>query len=524
MNYPKKRMIAIALGTLVLGVFGCQNANRMEFAETAADGYFMEEEIYLEPNESGGEQYDVITENDFKLAQQNPLSTFSIDVDNASYSNVRRFITSGQLPPKDAVRIEEMINYFDYGYEGPGTRSAHPFKLNTEVTACPWNPSNKLVRIGIQGERPEKSTLAPSNLVFLIDASGSMSDRNKLPLLKRSFKLLLDELSPEDRVAIVTYAGSAGLVLESTPVSEKRKILSALDNIGAGGSTSGGQGIALGYQVATENLKEDGNNRVILCTDGDFNVGTNSPGELIDLIRGYSQKDIYLTICGLGMGNYKDGSMESISNAGNGNYFYIDNIDEARKVFVDEITANLYTIAKDVKIQVEFNPAHVKAYRLIGYANRMLESEDFNNDLKDAGELGAGHNVTALYEVVPVGSDEPLASIDDLKYQAMQLVSGANSQELMTLKLRYKPPTADESILIEEVITNSNSTLIESSHSTRFAAAVAAFGMVLRDSPHKKTFTYRDVEVLASSTAGEYPSKAKEEFLELINLASRIER
>ena len=418
-----------------------------------------EEVMDPEPIDRNTEEYDIIRENEFLDAMQNPLSTFSIDVDNASYANVRRYLNY-DMPPVDAVRIEEMINYFDYDYTGP--KDEHPFAIHLEAATAPWNEDHQLVRIGIQGKKLDYEDLKPCNLVFLLDASGSMSDRNKLPLLKKSLKLLLQELSNKDRVAIVAYAGAAGLVLPSTPATESEKILKALDKLEAGGSTAGGQGIQLAYKVALENLIKEGNNRVILATDGDFNVGVSSTSDLIRMIEEKRKDNIYLTICGFGMGNYKDGRMEQISNAGNGNYFYIDNIQEAEKVFKREMRANMFTIARDVKIQVEFNPALVKGYRLIGYENRKMANEDFDDDTKDAGELGAGHNVTALYEIIPAGSDEEVRKTPPLKYQETEVAPSAlNNKELMTIKLRYKPLEVNESILLERIPGNEGCQKIE---------------------------------------------------------------
>jgi Ca-activated chloride channel family protein len=459
------------------------------------------------------EEYDRIYENEFKDARQNPLSTFSIDVDTASYANVRRFITGSQLPPKDAVRIEEMINYFSYDYPQP--RGKHPFSITSEISTCPWAKEHKLIHIGLQGKSLDYDHLKPCNLVFLVDSSGSMSSENKLPLLKQSFKLLLDELDDRDRIAIVAYASAAGLVLPSTPASQKEEILTALDSLHAGGSTAGGAGIRLAYQAAKENLISGGNNRVILATDGDFNVGVSSTSELVRLIEEKRKDDIYLTILGFGMGNYKDGRMEQISNAGNGNYFYIDSIQEARKVFVREMRANLFTIAKDVKIQIEFNPALVKAYRLVGYENRVLANEDFNDDKKDAGELGAGHTVTALYEIIPAGADEEVRKTDGLKYQQYRLKNRAKSGEIMTVKLRYKPPKREKSILIEDTVTDSDAALERSSDNFRFSAAVAGFGMLLRDSKFKGDMTYERVISLAKGSTGKDSEGYRAEFIKL---------
>ena len=360
------------------------------------------------------EEYGRIYENNFKNTLQYPLSTFSIDVDTASYSNIRRFIQMNRLPPKDAVRIEEMINYFSYEY--PVSETRHPFSVTTELSECPWNGHNKLVHIGLKGKTLDNQTTRPSNLVFLIDASGSMSSNNKLPLLKKSFQLLIKSLNHQDKIAIVTYANEAHLVLPSTEASSRKKILSAIHAIKASGSTSGSQGIQLAYDVAQNNYIAKGNNRVILATDGDFNVGVTSTGALVRLIEEKRRNNIYLTICGFGMGNYKDDKMEQISNAGNGNYFYIDTIREAEKVFVNDLRSTIHTIAKDVKLQVEFNPVKVKAYRLVGYENRTMPDEDFNDDTKDAGEIGDGHTVTALYEIIPAKSPQVISMHDQLEY------------------------------------------------------------------------------------------------------------
>lgn len=475
--------------------------------------YEMEAEEISEINHNT-EEYDRIYENDFKNAIQNPLSTFSIDVDNASYSNVRRFLSNNQLPPKDAVRIEEMINYFNYNYPQP--KDEHPFSFNNEVANCPWNTKHKLVHIGIQGKSLNYDDLKPSNLVFLIDASGSMSANNKLPLLKKALKFLIDELNGYDRIAIVAYAGAAGLVLPSTKVSQKETIIAALDKIESGGSTAGGQGIELAYKVAKEHLITNGNNRVILATDGDFNIGASSSSELVRLIEEKRKDDIFLTICGLGMGNYKDGRMEQISNAGNGNYFYIDNIKEAKKVFSTDMRANMFTIAKDVKIQVEFNPSQVKAYRLIGYENRVMNNEDFNDDQKDAGELGAGHTVTALYEVIPVGSDYNVKQHDALKYQKTQMTSASSNDELLTIKFRYKKPKENKSQLIVNTILDKGLALESTSDNFRFSSAVAGFGLLLRDSKYKGNMTYALARNLAENAKGDDVEGYRSEFLDLL--------
>ncbi len=461
------------------------------------------------------EEYDRIWENTFKNTTQNPLSTFSIDVDTASYSNLRRFINWNQMPPKDAVRIEEMINYFDYEYPEP--TGAHPFSIVTEVGHCPWNEENNLVHIGLHGKSLNYEDLKPANLVFLIDASGSMQDQSKLPLLRKSLKLMLNELGEQDRIAIVTYAGSAGLVLPSTPATQKERIISTLDRLSAGGSTAGGAGIELAYKIAKQNLIRHGNNRVILATDGDFNVGVSSTSDLVRLVEEKREDGIYLTIIGLGMGNYKDGRMEQISNAGNGNYFYIDNIREAEKVFVRELRANMFTIARDVKIQIEFNPTKVAAWRLIGYENRVLAREDFDDDTKDAGELGAGHTVTALYEIIPPDVVNTTPDTASLKYQEYLVKLNADtSNEMMTVKFRYKPIEQDASRLITEVISDGIIPRGKTSDNYRFSAAVAGFGMLLQDSEFKGNLTYNDVLKLAEGARGSDENGDRTEFMHLV--------
>lgn len=470
------------------------------------------------------EEYDKIIENEFLTAKSNPLSTFSIDVDNASYSNVRRMLSNSRMPDKGAVRIEEMINYFTYDYPNP--KGKHPFSIITETGECPWNANHKLLHIGIQGKKLDYNDLKPSNLVFLLDVSGSMENANKLPLLRKSLKLLLNELSQNDKVSIVVYAGAAGLILPPTNASKKDKIIKALDELHAGGSTAGGAGIKLAYKIAKDAFIKGGNNRVILATDGDFNVGTSSTSTLVDLIEEKRKDDIYLTILGFGMGNYKDGRMEQISNAGNGNYFYIDNIKEAEKVFVKEMRANMFTIAKDVKIQIEFNPKKVKAYRLIGYENRMLAKEDFNNDKKDAGELGAGHTVTALYEIVPASSNEQFGGeVDDLKYQNTSTNKYASStDEVLTLKLRYKPIDSDKSILISETVKSDNKEFENTSDNFRFSAAVASFGMLLRKSKFKGSSDYNLPYILARESLGDDKNDYRKEFMRLVKIAELLDK
>lgn len=467
------------------------------------------DDYYIEHNT---ESYDYIQENNFKKSIDDPLSTFSIDVDRASYANVRRFINSSQLPNKDAVRIEEMINYFDYDYENP--KGDDPFATHLELGDCPWNSKNKLLMIGIQGESVAEENIPACNLVFLIDVSGSMSDQNKLPLLKKSFRILVDKLRPQDKVSIVVYAGAAGVVLPSTSGLNKSKILSALDDLEAGGSTAGGEGIILAYKIAVENFIEGGNNRVILASDGDFNVGASSDAEMERLIESKRDLGIYLTILGFGMGNYKDSKMENMSNKGNGNYAYIDNIMESNKIFGQELWGTLYTIAKDVKIQIEFNPGKVKEYRLIGYENRMLNKEDFNDDKKDAGEIGSGHTVTAIYELVMADGASGSNSVDPLNYQTSQVVQ---SDDIMTLKIRYKKPGQETSRLITSKVTKKDLADKENSSNFLLAVAVAEYGMLLRDSEFKGSSSYEHVLLWAKRAKGNDEYGYITEFISLVD-------
>ena len=467
------------------------------------------------------ESYAEINENEFKTVGEAPLSTFSIDVDRASYANVRRFIQDGQRPPVDAVRIEEMINYFPYQWGD--VAGEHPFAVTTEVTQAPWKRDHRLVRIGLHAESIDTEDLPPSNLVFLLDVSGSMSSQDKLPLLKKAFALLVDQLREQDRVAIVVYAGAAGLVLPSTPGSEKDEILAALEKLRAGGSTAGGAGIKLAYDVARKYHMDGGNNRVILATDGDFNVGASSDDAMVKLIEKERESGTFLSVLGFGTGNLKDSKMEQIADHGNGNFAYIDGLLEARKVLVEEMGGTLLTLAKDVKLQVEFNPATVSGYRLIGYENRLLADEDFNDDTKDAGELGAGHTVTALYEVVPAGVAMPRPSVDPLRYQVQQPAENEApppsrfEDELMFVKVRYKDPDGDRSKLLQHAVMDRAGT---PSADLRFAAAVAGFGMLLRDSEHAGTFTLDDIVSLAEAGKGDDPRGYRGEFIRLVE-ASR---
>ncbi|MEA1887581.1 MAG: von Willebrand factor type A domain-containing protein [Bacteroidota bacterium] len=461
------------------------------------------------------EGYSTIHENAYKSVLNNPLSTFSIDVDRASYSNIRRFINQGQRPPIDAVRIEEMINYFTYDYPEPGNE--HPFAVYTEIAGCPWNADHYLMHIGLKGKSIDRESLPASNLVFLLDVSGSMNSPNKLPLLKSAFRLLVNELRAEDRVSIVVYAGAAGVVLEPTAGNRKKEILQSIDHLSAGGSTAGGEGLRLAYKLASENFMEEGNNRIILATDGDFNIGVSSNAEMERLIEKKRDEGVFMTVLGFGMGNYKDDKMEIIADKGNGNYSYIDNIQEARKVLVSEFGGTMFTIARDVKFQIEFNPAMIKSYRLIGYENRLLNDEDFNDDRKDAGEMGAGHTVTAIYELVPAGSDEEGPSIDPLKYQEeRRVVKEGISKELLTIKLRYKKPDGEKSILMEIPVKKKVLAFDKSSPDLRFSAAVAAFGMILRDSEHKGTATLGSVIEMASNSRGDDAEGYRGEFIRLV--------
>lgn len=489
------------------------------------NGFVSEAEIdSYKPNDSwrdngdfNTENYDRIYENEFLSSVENPLSTFSIDVDTASYSNVRRFLNNNQMPQPDAVRIEEMVNYFSYDYPQP--QGDDPFSINIDLAACPWNQDHKLARIGLKGKTLEAGSIPPSNLVFLIDVSGSMASSNKLPLLKTAYKMMVNQLSEKERVAIVVYAGAAGQVLESTPGSDKWKIQSAIDQLSSGGSTAGGAGIKLAYNIAKQNFIKGGNNRVILATDGDFNVGTSSDSELVRIIEEKREEGIFLTVLGFGMGNYKDGKMEKLADKGNGNYYYIDTEREAKKVLVSELGSTLFAIAKDVKLQIEFNPNQVKGYRLIGYENRILAKEDFNDDTKDAGELGAGHTVTALYEIIPADSNETVRKVDELKYQQAIKVS---LNEMMTVKLRYKKPHENTSKLLSRTVT-SDQIKENVTGDFQFAASVAEFGLILRNSKFKANSNYDNVLSMANASKGVDQFGYRQEFIDLVNKARSID-
>ncbi len=468
------------------------------------------------------EAYAAIVENPFKAVMQEPVSTFSIDVDTASYANVRRFLTQNTLPPPGAVRLEEMINYFAYEYAQP--TGDDPFAVHVEVAQCPWQAKHRLVRIGIAGREMAVDQRPPSNLVFLIDVSGSMQDANKLALVKTGLRLLTEQLSENDRVAMVVYAGSSGQVLASTPGNQKETILAALDQLEAGGSTNGAGGIEQAYQVAVESFIKGGANRVILCTDGDFNVGVTDESQLVNLIEGKAKSGVFLSVLGFGMGNLKDATLEKLSDKGNGNYAYIDTEREARKVLVEQLSGTLVTIAKDVKLQLEFNPARASAYRLIGYENRLLAKEDFNDDTKDAGEIGAGHTVTALYEVIPAGEPTPTPEVDELEYQVVPGPTEAakQSKDLLTLKLRYKQPDGDVSKLIKTRVADSDQKIGQASKDYQFAASVAAFGMLLRHSPHAAGMNFGAVLELAQPGLATDKEGYRAEFIELVKKAQEL--
>jgi Ca-activated chloride channel family protein len=513
----KMRPEIVAMDEMTITGYGTKNDKSSQSAPVMA-GVAYESRAHFQRynNNFNTEGYASVNENGYKSVKNTPLSTFSIDVDNASYSNIRRFINSGSLPPADAVRIEEMINYFKYEYPEP--RGEHPFSVYTELALCPWNEKHQLLQIGLKGKSIDKSSLPPSNLVFLIDVSGSMSSPNKLPLLKSAFGLLVNELRPQDHVAIVVYAGAAGLVLESTPGNRKEAIMSAIDNLEAGGSTAGGAGLRLAYKEAEKNFVKGGNNRIILATDGDFNVGESSNGGMERLVEEKRELGVFITVLGFGMGNVKDDKMEIIADKGNGNYSYIDNLQEARRVLVREFGGTLFTIAKDVKFQLEFNPARVESYRLIGYENRLLNDEDFNDDSKDAGEMGAGHMVTALYELVPTGSGEKMPSIDPLKYQSSHNIPEENnSDELLTIKVRYKKPDGHTSMLLEKPVKGFGEEIEGASENLRFAAAVAEFGMILRESEFKGSSTLEGAARLARSARGEDEDGYRSELIRLMS-------
>ena len=473
------------------------------------------------PNQANTETYRAITSNDFKHAKDEPLSTVSIDVDTASYANVRRYLNTACLPPKNAVRIEELVNYFSYDYPQPTNND--PFSVATELSSTPWNKDHQLLHVGIQGKKLDLSKAPSSNLVFLIDTSGSMS--SDLDLVKDSLKMLVEQLRATDKIAIVTYSGYASLALSSTSGSNKELIVNAIDSLKAGGSTAGGEGIQQAYRVAKQNFIHGGNNRIMLATDGDFNVGTSSRQGLEDLIVSKRDEHIFLSVLGFGYGNYQDDNMETLADKGNGNYAYIDNLLEAKKVLVKEMGGTLYTIAKDVKIQIEFNPEKVKSYRLIGYENRLLNKEDFNNDKVDAGELGAGHTVTALYEIIPADASGIDSNVDNLKYQTTTSNQAAmSSNELVNVKLRYKEPTGNTSQLIVKPVMDNKVTFAQSSNNFRFSSAVAGFGMLLRDSKFKGDISYQNLIEIAKHAKGKDLEGYRSEFVQLVEKAEMADK
>ena len=501
---------------LVLTIFSCKKAYAPDASYETADMAVavtdeVSEDNYTDPNT---ESYAGLEENPFESPLKTPLSTFSIDVDNASYTNIRRFINEGQKVPKDAVRVEEMINFFKYKYPQP--EGQHPFSINTEYSDCPWNKNSRLLKIGLQGKNIPMANLPASNLVFLVDVSGSMDEQNKLPLLKESMKILVKELRSIDKVSIVVYAGSAGVVLEPTSGDNKDEIMDAFDDLHAGGSTAGGEGIELAYKLAQQNFIKEGNNRVVIATDGDFNVGASSDDDMLKLIEQKRESGVFLTVLGFGMGNYKDSKMEILADKGNGNYAYIDNIQEANRFLGKEFKGSMFAIAKDVKIQIEFNPSHVQAYRLIGYENRKLNAEDFKNDKIDAGELGSGHSVTALYEIVPTGVESDYVP-SDLKYTKTEKVTGNQTDELATVKFRYKKPDDNNSVEIVNVIADRKTDIENSSPDFKFATAVSWFGLKLRDSKYIANSSSSDIKRLAKSGLSNDEEGYRSEFVRLID-------
>jgi Ca-activated chloride channel family protein len=472
---------------------------------------------HWQPPSTAGERYGDFKANPVKLVREEPVSTFSIDVDTAAYANVRRYLTDGLLPPVDAVRTEELVNYFDYAYPLPDS-AEEPFRADIAVFDSPWDGGSQIIRIGLQGYDIPKATRPPANLVFLVDTSGSMQDPDKLPLVKQSLRLLAEQMDADDSIAIVAYAGSAGVVLEPTKGSERLKIISAIEAFQAGGSTAGAEGIRQAYALAESAFEKDAVNRVILATDGDFNVGITDPAALEDFVARKRETGVYLSILGFGAGNLNDLMMQKLAQAGNGNASYIDNLMEARKVLVEEMGSTIFTIANDVKIQIEFNPAQVAEYRLIGYETRLLNREDFNNDKVDAGEVGSGHSVTALYEITPPGSESRL--VDDLRYSEGRTMPPSEGDELAFLRIRYKLPGAADSRLIEQPILASARTTFEAAPAdARFATAVAAFGQLLHNDPNVGSLTLADVQRIAQAARGDDAFGYRSEFLRLVQVA-----
>ena len=508
--------MTLALASLA-AVPGCKS-NAMHYS-LAAGGMAGSPDMGWYAPPTSNEDYNHIDENGFIAVADAPLSTFSVDVDTASYSNTRRFLTWGELPPADAVRIEELINYFDYDYAEPA--NAEPFSVTAEVGPCPWQKDNRLVHVGIQGKHIELQEIPQRNLVFLVDVSGSMDSPDKLGLLKDGLLMLADQLREQDRVAIVVYAGASGVVLH--PTNDMAKIKKALRRLEAGGSTAGAAGLELAYQVAEKHFVKGAVNRVILASDGDFNVGPSSQGELVDMIEDKRESGVFLSVLGFGTGNLNDAMMEQIADHGNGNYSYIDSEKEAHRVLVEQASSTLVPIAKDVKLQVEFNPAVVEAYRLVGYENRLLDDQDFNDDEKDAGEIGAGHTVTALYEIVPAGTGKYGAKVDELKYQEdAEPNAQPTLDETMHVKIRYKAPDGDQSQLLEFPVGSDVLPMAKTSDDFRFSAAVAAFGMLLRDSEHRGTATFDKVTRLARGAMGQDKDGTRSEFIDLVRKAAEL--
>jgi Ca-activated chloride channel homolog len=522
-NYESRRSplrAAVALSASPPAPAAKVDHDHQELQATAALGAEPAEAV-VELADSNTEAYDHIVDNAFQVTAREPLSTFAIDVDTASYANIRRFLHQNTLPPKDAIRIEEMLNYFAYHDAPPAESSEHPFAVHVEVGGCPWNADHRIARIGIAARPIDQSKRPPSNLVFLVDVSGSMAAPNKLPLVQWALARMVEQLGENDRLAIVVYAGNTGVALHPTSCNNKAEIMAAIDELDSGGSTNGAAGIQLAYDLATQYFIRNGTNRVILATDGDFNVGTTSNGELVRLIEAKAKSGVFLSVLGFGMGNIKDSTLEQLADKGNGHYAYIDSPAEARKVLVEEMGSTLVTVAKDVKIQVEFNPAKVGAFRLIGYENRIMAHQDFNDDTKDAGEIGAGHHVTALYELVPPGKEKNLPAIDPLKY-TRPAVPSSESNELFTVKLRYKPPAGDKSERLVYGVADHGKAIAQTSDDFKFACAVAGFGMLLRDSAYKGTLTYLGLLELAEPTRAVDPAGHRGEFVGLVRKAKTL--
>ena len=519
---PSVVFLGLGLTLIAVVVVGCSNTSTNSSSVSGMPSRTSElmppigGDVALENREA----YDAIEENRFFETLSQPQSTFAIDVDTASYSNVRRLIRSGVRPPKGAVRLEELVNYFPYDYNEPKGES--PFSVTTEIAKCPWASDHQLMRIALRGRSIDLANRKPCNIVFLLDVSGSMQSPDKLPLVKSALKLLVGELNGEDRIAIVVYAGSTGLALDSTPVHQSKKILTALDRLEAGGSTNGGAGIQLAYQVARDNRIEGGVNRVILCTDGDFNVGISSESALVDLIQNEAKKNVFLSVLGFGHGNIRDSTMEKLADKGNGNYAFIDSMLEAQKVLVEQAGGTLVTIAKDVKIQIDFNPSHVSAYRLLGYENRKMENQDFRNDQKDAGEIGAGHTVTAFYELIPAGAESPNETNRQSEFVEQKRSTSSDTGTMLTVNLRYKQP--DSEIAQEfQVRVVKDSLSEQASTDFRFATSVLAYGMLLRESQYVGKATWEWVISTAQGSTGKDPSGLRKEFVQLAMAASRIE-